>query len=292
MFIKKLIFCLYICFLGVNCSSQDSSTNKDSITILSWNIQMLPRAYGAFSKYLRKKQKKRLPEIIKFLNKEDFEIIVLQEVFDLRTIKKLKKELKVAYPYIQPPIKKSIGIRLSNGILIASKIPLQYIDHVTFAKPEGNEKMAQKGCVLVQCNWGNQPLLIGGTHLNSRSQETRRNQYKTISSKIIKPYISDSVPFFLAGDMNTSFKSRYFSEMMNEFKLSCPILSDKSPFTYSSKNSWNGKNYNVWIDFILENENEKIQLLNQFIIRPKMILKNKKIDLADHYGIALKIALN
>ena len=92
--------------------------------------------------------------------------------------------------------------------------------------------------------------------------------------------------------MNTSFKSRYFAEMMTEFKLYCPILSDKNPYTYSSKNSWNGKNYNVWIDFILENENEKIQVLNQFIIRPKMILKNKKIDLADHYGIALKIALN
>ena len=204
MFIKKLIFCLYLCSLGINCSSQDSSSNKDSITILSWNIQMLPRAYGVFSKYLRKKQKKRLPEIIEFLNKEDFDIIVLQEVFDLRTIKKLKNELKFVYPNIQLPIKKGIGIQLSNGILIASKVPLQYVNHVTFAKPEGNEKMAQKGCVLITASIRDKEWLIAGTHLNSTSQQIRDLQYQQIKKEIISPYLSDSIPFILAGDLNTT----------------------------------------------------------------------------------------
>jgi endonuclease/exonuclease/phosphatase family metal-dependent hydrolase len=213
-------------------------------------------------------------------------------VFDLSAIRKLKKKLQTVYPYIQLPIKKGIGIQLSNGILIASKIPLEYVNHVTFSKPKGFEKMAQKGCVLVKCNWRNQPLFIGGTHLNSRSQETRRNQYKTISNQLIKPYLSDSVPFFLVGDMNTSYNSRYFLEMMEEFQLYCSTLKDKRPYTYSSRNSWNSINYNVWIDYIFHNQNKNVEILDQFIIRPTMLLKDKKVDLADHYGIALKITHN
>ena len=292
MFIKKMTFCLLMCFFGYSYYSQNNYSKSDSLTILSWNIQMLPHIYSPFTKYLRKKQNKRLPEIVNYLNKNAFDVIVLQEVFDLKAIRRLKKNLQSTYPYIQLPIKKGIGIRLSNGIMIASKIPLQYVDHVTFSKPKGNEKMAQKGCVLVKCNWGNQSLFISGTHLNSRSQETRRNQYKTISNRIIKPYLSDSVPFFLVGDMNTSYNSRYFPEMMEEFKLHCSAIKDKRPYTYSSRNSWNSINYNVWIDYIFHNQNKNIEILDQYIIRPTMVLKNKKIDLADHYGIALKIALN
>jgi endonuclease/exonuclease/phosphatase family metal-dependent hydrolase len=292
MFIKKIFFCLFICVLGYSYTAQNESQIKDSITILSWNIQMLPHLYSPFTKYFRKKQKKRLPEIVNYLNENDFEIIVLQEVFDLRAVRELKKKLKAKYPYIQIPLKKGAGIQLSNGIMIASKTPLEYVDHVVFSKPKGNEKMAQKGCVLVKCNWGNQPLFISGTHLNSRTQEARRNQYKTISNHIIKPYISDSIPFFLVGDMNTSYNSRYFTEMMEVFQLHCSALKDKAPYTYSSRNSWNSINYNVWIDYIFHNQNKNVKIIDQYIIRPTMLIKDKKVDLADHYGIALKICLN
>ena len=53
---------------------------------------MLPHLYSPFTKYFRKKQNKRLPEIVNYLIKNDFEIIVLQEVFDLSAIRKLKKK--------------------------------------------------------------------------------------------------------------------------------------------------------------------------------------------------------
>ena len=67
---------------------------------------MLPDFYAPFSSYLRKKQTKRLPEIISYIKRSDFDIIILQEVFDLQMKNKLAKQLEKAYPYIQPPIKK------------------------------------------------------------------------------------------------------------------------------------------------------------------------------------------
>ena len=78
---------------------------------------------------------------------------------------------------------------------------------------------------------------------------------------------------------------------MELFQLRCPELNEQRPFTYDSKNSWNQANYNVWIDYLLHNLNKK-NILKHYIIRPTMVFKNKTMDLADHYGIVLKIAID
>ena len=59
-----------------------SSKNGDTIKIVSWNVQMLPKVFQPFTKLTRKKQKIRAPKIIQYLNASDFDLIVLQEVFD------------------------------------------------------------------------------------------------------------------------------------------------------------------------------------------------------------------
>ena len=79
--------------------------------------------------------------------------------------------------------------------------------------------------------------------------------------------------------------------MMDEFQLNCSVIEEDRPFTYDSQNSWNQANYNVWIDYVLHNLNEK-KIHKHYIIRPTMIFKNKTMDLADHYGIALTIAID
>ncbi len=292
MLFKKIVFFLFLYSFGTSCFSQAIVSPKDSIRILSWNIQMLPDFYSPFSKYVRKKQKKRLPEIIKYLNEGAFEIIVLQEVFDLNSIHKLKNQLKEQYPYQQLPKKKGIGIKLSNGIMVLSKFPLDYIKHITFDKTKGNERLAQKGCVLTSFSWNNKTIYLAGTHLNSLSQEARRAQYKAIYEEIVSPFAFDTTSFFLAGDFNTNFNSKYYNEMISTIQLINPILNEKSPFTYASANSWNAPKYNVWIDFILHNQTTNMKITRQSIIRPAMQLKEKKIDLSDHYGIAITVRFN
>ena len=252
---------------------------------------MLPDLYAPFSSYLRKKQKKRLPEIIDYLDKSDFDVIVLQEVFDVQIKNKLSKRLLGSYPYIQKPIKKGFGIKLSNGIMVLSKYPIQYIHHIRFKDSKGNDKMSQKGCVLLSIKVTNEKWLIAGTHLNSTSQEIRNLQYEQIKNEIILPFRSDSIPFILAGDLNTTKNTTSYSLMINEFELTCSELKEKRPYTYDSQNFWNQPNYNVWIDYILHNLKQQ-KILQHYIIRPTMKFKNKLMDLSDHYGVVLTIAID
>ena len=204
---------------------------------------------------------------------------------------RLVKRLINTYPYIQHPIKKGIGIKLSNGIMILSKYPIDYKFHIRFEDSEGNDKMAQKGCVLISVELNNNEWLIAGTHLNSTSHEIRNLQYQQIKNEIIDPYFSDTIPFILAGDLNTTKNTSSFAKMMDLFQLNCSDLNEKRPFTYDSQNSWNQPNYNVWIDYLLHNLDQQ-KIMEHYIIRPTMQFKNKTMDLADHYGIALTIAID
>ena len=83
---SKHILFLFLFFSYYQCFSlpKKHSLKKDTLKILSWNIQMLPNLYAPFTKLVRKKQKIRLPEIIKYLEKSNFDMIVLQEVFDIQ----------------------------------------------------------------------------------------------------------------------------------------------------------------------------------------------------------------
>ena len=291
---KKNIFLFCILFLLSDNINAQKIEESDTIKIVSWNIQMLPDFYSPIVKYVRKKQKLRLPKIIKYLDSAKFDIVILQEVFDLQAIHKLNKNLKSTYPFIQKPIKKGRGVRISNGIMILSKYNIKYIDNIPFSKVKGIEKMAEESCVIVSVEINNKNLLVAGTHLNSTSQKERNKQYHKIKDYIIDEYKSDSNAFILAGDFNTDYRSKAFSSMLTLFDLKCSSFkNDTTPLiTFSSSNYWNksrSDNYNVWIDFILHDLNNHYKFVNQKINKPYIMYKEKKMDLADHYGIELQI---
>jgi endonuclease/exonuclease/phosphatase family metal-dependent hydrolase len=291
---KKNIFLFCILFILSDNINAQKTEESDTIKIFSWNIQMLPDLYSPIVKYVRKKQKLRLPEIIKYLDSAKFDIVILQEVFDLQAIHKLNKNLKSSYPFIQKPIKKGRGVHISNGIMILSKYNIKYIDNIPFSKVDGIEKMAKKSCVIVSVEINNKNLLVAGTHLNSTSQKERNKQYHKIKDYIIDEYKSDSNAFILAGDFNTDYRSKAFSSMLTLFDMKCSGFKNDTipPITFSSSNYWNksrSDNYNVWIDFILHDLNNYYEFVNQKINKPYMMYKEKKMDLADHYGIELQI---
>ncbi len=293
MKLKDANILLCIClFLFINVTGQQThEPSNGNVKILSWNIQMLPDFYSPFFSYLRKKQSKRLPEIIEYLNRSGFDIVILQEVFDVQVKNKLAKRLSASYPHVQKPIKKGFGIKLSNGIMVLSKYPIHYVHHIQFRDSKGNDKMSQKGCVLLAIEVLNKKWLIAGTHLNSTSQEIRNLQYTQLQKEIISPYKIDSIPFILAGDLNTTKNTSSYLKMINEFNLNCSELKEKRPYTYDSQNSWNQPNYNVWIDYLLHNLDQQ-KVIDHYIIRPSMNYKDKLMDLADHYGIVLTVTID
>jgi hypothetical protein len=85
------------------------TTNEaPNLRVLTWNLQLLPTALDQFSTKLQKSQQLRAPWIIDYLNHQDYDIIVLEEVIDPGITDQLKRELRAHYPYLVAPASKSL----------------------------------------------------------------------------------------------------------------------------------------------------------------------------------------
>lgn len=80
-----LVFILLFAFAKGHCQSS-------SIEVLSWNVFLRPSV-------MNDGQMNRVDEIADYLKKSGADILVLQEVFHGKAIRKLKKQLNDLYPY-------------------------------------------------------------------------------------------------------------------------------------------------------------------------------------------------
>ena len=107
--IKKIIYFYIICQFFIP-PIELKAVENDTIKIVSWNIKMVPKVLGLLTKSARKKQKDRAPRIIQYLNNSNFDIVILQELFDQSISKKFCQDLKINYPYILSPIKEGAAL--------------------------------------------------------------------------------------------------------------------------------------------------------------------------------------
>lgn len=292
--IKKIIYLYILCqfsILPIELKAT-KATENDTIKIVSWNIKMVPKALGLFTKSARKKQKDRAPRIIQYLNNTNFDIIILQELFDQSITKKFCQDLSINYPFILSPIKEGFTIKMTSGVMILSRYPYELIAHEIFNISKKTDNSAQKACTLIKININGKKILLGGTHLDSRNEESRISQSKLTKERIITPFINDTVPMFLAGDFNVNKSSTSYDSLSTLFGLENYPLKDDRPFTFDEFNSWNEKGYKAWIDFIFYQKTKKIEVLDQYILRPVMTYKKTKMDLSDHYQIVLKAVIH
>ena len=291
--IKKIIYLYILCQFSIIPIELKAikATQNDTIKIVSWNIKMVPKTLAIITKSARKKQKERAPKIIQYLNNTNFDIIVLQELFDKPITKKFAADLSINYPYILSPIKEGFSMKMTSGVMILSKYPYELIAHEIFNVSKKTDNAAQKACSLVKININGKKMLIGGTHLDSRNEESRILQSKLTKERIIAPFINDTVPMFLAGDFNVNKSSPSYDSLSTLFDLENYQLNDDRPYTFDEFNSWNEKGYKAWIDFIFYQDSDKIEVLDQYILRPVMTYKKTKMDLSDHYQIVLKAVI-
>ena len=291
--IKKIIYLYILCqfsILPIELKATNATEN-DTIKIVSWNIKMVPKALGLFTKSARKKQKDRAPRIIQYLNNTNFDIVILQELFDQSITKKFCQDLSINYPFILSPIKERFTLKMTSGVMILSKYPYELIAHEIFNVSKRTDNSAQKACSLIKVNINGKKILLAGTHLDSRNKESRISQSKLTKERIITPFINDTVPMFLAGDFNVNKSSTSYDSLSTLFDLENYPLKDDRPYTFDEFNSWNKKGYKAWIDFIFYQKTKKIEVLDQYILRPVMTYKKTKMDLSDHYQIVLKAVI-
>ncbi len=277
--------------------AQDKNPPVTEIKIVSWNIQMLPTSLQIFSKHLRKKQKTRTPWIVEYCKEQDFDIIVFQEVFDRKIKRKLKRKLKSEYPYIVNT-KTKFGRFTSNGILFMSKVPITYKDHVIYKKGVIEDRMAAKGCTLVEGNYEGVKFQVAGTHLQAGGGQAsimhRSMQFADIRT-LLDRNTEENIPVFVAGDMNTSDKNEdKYNYMLKTLDVKDFPVDEERRWTADGRNSWNpGKgDRGSRIDYIFLNDRgTKTTVIKQNILRPTKNYKGEIIDLADHYGVLVKVRI-
>lgn len=286
---------LILSFVSTSLAQSNLPKEGTSVQVVSWNIQMLPNALGIFSNALRKKQRIRAPWIIAHCIDASYDVIVFQEVFDRDIKRKLKKELKAAYPY-QVDTKIVKGRLTSNGIFIVSRIPMKYVDHVIYEKGAHEDAWAAKGCTLVEVEKEGYTFQIAGTHLQSggskEAEKYRALQYQDIRNLLDKN-LNENLPVLVMGDMNTRKTNvPKYTQMIETIGVKDFPLDEENPYTIDNQNSWNKHAQGIQLDYVLlQARATETTIKEQKILRLKETHKGKQIDLADHYGVVAKVLL-
>lgn len=178
--IKRLCFQKYI--EQTNCNNLIiSESNPDSI--LSWNIQSM----FYFTTPLKVKN------IIRYIEKFDYDVVCLQEVFEDNVKRKIIEKLEKKYPYylIGKTIKKNI-IGEDSGLLVLSKYNINFIKEIEFNDNVCPDIMARKTVIYFTIGDYN----FSNAHIHSNNC--------TIAEKHLQESIYQS-PFneyFMVGDLN------------------------------------------------------------------------------------------
>ncbi|MGB1207053.1 MAG: sphingomyelin phosphodiesterase [Chitinophagales bacterium] len=270
------------------------------LQILTWNIQLLPATFWPLSWRFRSKQYVRIPWITSHLNEQNYDVVVLQEVFTKRMTRKIRKQLKAEYPYQVRPKNKKMSLRFSDGVLIVSKIPIKEIDYVFFEDSYSHDKMANKGCVIIEGEKQDFRFQLLGTHLQSINKEeahkVRESQCRQMKTALLDKHFEADVPQFVTGDLNVR-KSipLWYNSILEILDAKDTPLNDEKPYTFDNENYWVKtfhKHDSVQLDYVLLRANDtKTSIDNLSIQRLKKEHKGKTIDYADHYGVLAKVLL-
>lgn len=275
-------------------NSLGSVTIDDSLSILSWNIYMLPTGIKFTGK------RKRAKAIGDYFAKSEHEVLIIQEAFHHGARRKILNRIRNIYPNrIGPVFKQYFSIRASSGIWILSKIPIKTLGKVRYSDRWGfDNRMARKGAVMVEVEKEGQAFQIIGTHLNAGGPlEVRTSQLRQIRDELIIPFYDPSKPLIVAGDMNISKNDKAgHDSLLTILDMNNYDLSGAYPFTVDSRMNdivaLNGENIDV-IDYVFVKDKEKkVRRIERFIPLIEARWSARFKSLSDHNPIEMKIHFN
>jgi len=302
--LKNYFFYITLCFLfcsvflGTSVAQpvQPATADNDKLSILTWNVYMLPRLV------FHTGQIQRAHAIVEQLKDQSYDIVVFQETFDNKARKIIWNGLKEKFPFQSGDPKHKHFYKVSTGVFIISKLPLKVIDDIYFSVCGGSDCYSVKGAVLVDVTKNNHKVQIIGTHLQSADgkkmtgQQIRKIQYEEIKNKLMIPHAEEGVPQFFVGDLNTSKEDKTSYEQL----LATMDVEDGELEGGNQFSSIGGKND------LDKDPNDKPHLIDYILCRRNGCLigftqrcvkifqqhwsKDHK-DLSDHYAVLAEIAL-
>ena len=265
-------------FIMGSAISAESSAIEDDLTILSWNIKMLPAPYGWLHNRIE-----RAENIIQSLkNSTNYDVILFQEAFSSKIRKQIYRGLKLLYPYQIEPEDHFNFFKTNSGLWAISKMPIELIDQISFSKLKEWDWMSSKGAKLYSVIKNDKEILLINTHLQSdyktNYSSIRRSQYDEINLGLILPYVKINKPLILCGDLNISNVVN-LDKMLKHLNLKNGPLSGKLQFsTFSQPNEL--------VDYILVKADKfRFKSIQRRIQDFSMDFLEYSTNMSDHYPI-------
>ncbi len=256
------------------------------LKILSWNIHMLP-----YCVYYKTQKNKRSKGIVEELGKRDYNILVFQEAFKMRSRRKVYKGLKEKYPYRYGPAnRKFFSIKTNSGIWVLSDRPLSIKGEVTFTECANDGCLARKGGLMVEGEHNGHIFQIVGTHTNGNPQEVNRHQFRQLYDELLKPHQDSATVQIICSDMNCQRqKPEDYEAMMRLLHVT------QQPHFNCREDTASTNEIEHTVDYIFVRDNgANINIMRTATIRigPSWKSGNPKrygttVGLSDHYAVEM-----
>ena len=274
---------------------------QDSVRVLTWNVQMLPRLVKPNGK------KKRARAIVEELRKRDYDMIVFQELFYAPSRKIVVKGLAECYPYHTSVLnKKALTLKSNGGVMLFSRHPIRDVVEIRFKQRMGMDRFSRKGALLANIDLGGKKIQVIGTHLQAfGDQEILYSQYRQLAKELLKPNEKTGIPQLVCGDFNTLKSipaelppdvSKDLIDRLPRYQVMLFTLDAQDGELYSHQQFTMDRPYN---DLCVTRKDRRL-LLDYILIRPNGIKglslrREIKImrhpwdkqhqDLSDHFGL-------
>lgn len=244
----------------------------------------------------------------------ELDILCLQEIFDNKVYKIMKKTLKkIGFVYKTERIEERF--RINAGGLIFSKHKIIESDKIVFKKSSIFLSANIKGCNYAKIEKDGKKINVINVHLDSFEEQLRTTQMNLINRFIKEQMFPKEELVVICGDFNLDFYRNEMNMVNNIFKYKIPeINSDILKFSVDGHdNDWikrrdvDNNTVKELIDFFIHNDTVKkssMKLLKlkysdeaydilwstPFFMNFYNHFKKIKVeDISDHYGMICKL---
>lgn len=199
-----------------------------TIKVLSYNTHMIFTAECKSSRAIK---------INSFLLKSGADVILLQEVYSKKIMRKLSKGFAYSITGVNNKTHSKKVFLIKSGLIVLSKYPLSNVRFHTFVNSKGIDSYSRKGIimfdVLIETSNGYKTIKIANTHL--------QNNYHPITvAQINEVKLFTQEADIVAGDFNYE----NFDYISNELSKQVTITVGQTGFTYKKET----------IDYIFSNK--------------------------------------
>ncbi len=269
----------------------------DTFNVLAYNVYMRPHFLLKNGQYIRARL---LPPRI-----DDYDVLVLSEVFDDDVRERLAERLGPTYPHRTLVAGVDRAWEQDGGVMIVSRWPIQVRDRLSFHDQQfrpitdcrGDDCHADKGAVYAQIAKEERTFHVFGTHLQAGSSRedalVRAGQLLVIRDWMDSKAIPSTETVIVAGDMNVDRGSREYTGMLALLSAVDPPSSGH-PFTVDPvTNELSGSDRQANLDYVLLSARHRLPMASSVETRAirsasgwKEFPHEPRIwDLSDHFPV-------